>query len=153
MTTWLSIAGVLVSLISAIVAILAKRDSSRSAHVAEAADHRARTPQLEIILSEPAPVPINRVIYRLRNDGPQDLEDIVIYRPRLPDQIIYPVAVTGSDWAEDEIHLGPVALGQEVRFTFCCGIAAKLPEFRVRIYCLAENKTWPLTRLLPSPRG
>ena len=153
MTTWLGIAALLLSLISTIIALLARRDSSRSARAAEAADHRAREPKLEIILSEPEPAPIDRGIYRLRNDGPQDLEDIVIYRPRLPDQIKYPIAVTGSDWAEDEIHLGPVALGQEVRFTFCCGIAAKLPEFRVRIDCLAGSETWQTTWLLSSPRG
>ena len=93
------------------------------------------------------------MIYRLRNDGPQDLEDIVIYRPKLPNQITYPIAVTGSGWAEDDIRLGPVELGQEAQFTLCCGIAQELPEFRVLIECNLKNETWKMTKLLPSPRG
>ncbi len=154
MTTWLGIAALLVSLISVIIALLARRDSFHLAHTAEAAEHRALTPQLEVILSEPAPAPADRVIYRLRNNGPQDLEDIVIYRPRVRDQIIYPIALTGSDdWAKDEIHLGPVELGQDAPFTFCCGVAQELPEFRVRIACNLKNKTWEMTQLLTPPRG
>ena len=57
MTTWLGIAAILVSLISAIIALLARRDSSRLACEAGKADQRARTPQLEITLSEVAPAP------------------------------------------------------------------------------------------------
>lgn len=164
---WLGLAALIVSAISLIVAFLARRDSSRSAQASERSakaaeqsaataqevDRRARTPQLDLILTDPSPPPTDRVIYKVRNDGPQDLEDIVIYRPRLPNQIIYPVAVTGSDWAEDDIHLGPIVLGQEMQFTFCCGAAPELPEFRVRIECHSENESWEMTRLLPPPRG
>ncbi len=158
---WLGIAALVVSVISLIVAFLARRDASRSAEAAErsaqtaeAEDRRVRTPQLEIILTDPSPSPIALVIYRIRNDGPQDLDDLIVHRPQTSDQIIYPLAITGgSDWAEDEIHLGPIVLGQEVQFTFCCGVAPELPEFRVRIECRAGNESWEMIRVLPGPRG
>jgi hypothetical protein len=160
MAVAISIAALVVTIASGVIAFLAKRDASRSAraatrsaHAAEAADRRARTPQLDIVLSNPAPTPIDRVIYRVRNDGPQDLDDLIIYRPRPTDGITYPIAVTGRDFADDEIHLGPVALAQEAQFTLCCGAAAELPEFRVRIECLSGHESWTMTCLLPPPRG
>ena len=74
------------------------------------------------------------MIYRIRNDGPQDLDAIIAYRPKPPDGITYPIAATGrTDWVDDEVDLGPVPLTKEVRFTLCCGIAEELPQFVVRI--------------------
>ncbi len=119
---WPSIAALVVSAISLFITYLARRDSSHSAKAAEEsaatakeADRRARTPQLEGILTDPSPSSIDRFIYGVRNEGPQDLDDL----------IIYPIAVTGRNWAEDEIHFGPIILGQEVQFTFCCGPASR----------------------------
>ena len=161
MAEWLSVAALLVSVISAIVTFIARGDalrsaqaSERSASIAEAADHRARVPQIDVLLSQSAPVPTDRVIYQVRNNGPQDLDDIIVYRPRPSDRITYPVAITGSGgWAADEIHLGSIALGLEARFTLCCGVAEDLPEFRVRIECCSGEESWTITCLLPPPRS
>lgn len=156
----LSIAALAVTVVSVIVALLARREAARSADAAtrsadaaEAVDHRARSPQLDIRLSHPAPAPVDRVIYNIRNDGPHDLDDLIVYRPRTIDRIKYPIAATGrGDYADDEVHLGPLALTQEARFTLCCGASPDVPEFRVRIECLAGQETWTMTELLPSPR-
>ena len=55
------------------------------------------------------------MIYRVRNDGPQDLDSVTIHRPRPPDRITYPIAVTGggAGWATDEVTLGPPATKEE----------------------------------------
>src|SRR5205807_4411333 len=134
----LGVAALAVSVIALVFAgiagVAAKRSAEtakRSAQAAEAADRRARTPKLAILLATPMPAPNNLVIYRVRNDGPQDLEGLVIYRPKPTDRIKYPIAVTGLDFAEDEITFGPVPLTQEVRFTLCCGASDDLPEFRI----------------------
>lgn len=162
MGTWLGIATLLVSLVSAIIAFIARHDSKQSAEAAQqsaeaaqAVDHRARTPQLEIILSKAEPAPTDRVIYKVRNGGPQDLDSLIIYRPRPSDQITYQIASTDGHggWANDEIPLGLVSLGQEARFTLCCGVAPELPEFRVLIECISGNETWRMTKSLPPPRG
>lgn len=156
-----AIAALVVSVVSAGGTALgvrhAKRSagaSDRSALAAEAIDRRARTPKLAIVLDNPAPAPNDRVIYRLRNEGPQDLDSIVVYRPKPPDGIVYPIAWTGrsNGWVDDDVDVGPVAMGQETRITLCCGAAADLPEFSVRIECQAAADSWMLLEALPSPR-
>jgi hypothetical protein len=128
--------------------------ADRSATAIESGDRRERTPRLPIFAHDPAPAPCDRVIYRLRNDGPQDLSSVTIYRPRSPDQIEYRLAKTGDGegWAEDEITYGPLAMTQELRFTLSCGVAETLPEFRVRIEAKSGNDTWKLSEPLPTPR-
>lgn len=156
----LGVASLAVAIISLLIAVLARRDSarsamaaSRSADAAEAVDRRSRTPRLHITLRHPAPAPVDRIIYNVRNDGPQDLDELIIYRPRPTDHITYPIAATGrGDYADDEVHFGPLPLTQEVMFTLCCGAGSELPEFRVRIDCVAGSDAWTLTQLLPSPR-
>lgn len=160
MAIGLGIASLVVAVTSVLIALLARRDSFRSAaaalrsaDAAEAVDRRSRTPQLDITLRHPAPAPVDRVIYNVRNDGPQDLDDMIIYRPRPTDRITYPIAATGrGDYADDEIHFGTLPLTQEVMFTLCCGASDEVPEFRVRIECVAGEETWTLTQLLPTPR-
>lgn len=129
-------------------------NARRSADAAESTDRRARLPNLSINLDMPVRHPGDLVIYRVRNDGPEDLDAVTIYRPRPPAEITYPLAVTGdgAGWAADEITLGPLRLAQEARFTLCCGAALVLPEFRVRIECRAGTDIWKLTCLLPTPR-
>ncbi len=170
-STGLAIAALTVAAVAAVFSGLSWAEVKRSAHaaegsagaaersakVAEAADRRARTPQLTIILDNPVEAPGDRAIYRVRNDGPRDLDALIVSRPRPPDDpggIKYPFAVTGGTqgWADDEITLGPIPMGQEVRFTLCCSAAVELPEFRVRMACRAEDDIWTLNELLPSPR-
>jgi hypothetical protein len=94
------------------------------------------------------------VIYRIRNDGPQSLDSVAVYRPRPPDQITYQIAVTGGGgFASDEIELGPLGLTREARFTLGCGSGVDLPEFWVRIECRAGADLWEISQLLPPPRG
>ena len=167
MSVALSIAALAVSLGSALIAVRAVRAASRSADAAsrsaaaasrsaaaaESSGRRARPPQLAILLSDHVLAPNDKVIYRVRNDGPQDLDGVVVHPPRPPDRITYPIAITGAGWADDEIGLGPLAMTQETRFTLCCGTARDVPEFRVVIECRAGTDEWLLTQLLPPPRG
>jgi hypothetical protein len=126
--------------------------AERSADAAQSSDRLSRVPQLDITLIHPAPPPSDKAIYRLRNDGPQDLSAVTIFRPRPPDRITYPLAVTGLNWAEDEITF-PLKIADYKEITFCCGVADQLPEFRVRIECESGQDGWPLTKVLPPPRG
>lgn len=126
--------------------------AERSADAAQSSDRLSRVPQLEIALVHPAPPPSDKAIYRVRNDGPQDLSAVTIFRPRPPDRITYPLAITGLSWADDEITF-PLKIGDYKEITFCCGAADQLPEFRVRIECESGLDGWPLTKVLPPPRG
>lgn len=156
MNTALSILALVVAVVSAFFAFRADRNSKRSADAAVSADRRVRTPQLAILLSNPVPEPHDElVIYRIRNDGPQDLDSVAVPWPVTTDRITYPLAATGRNagFAENPVPLGPLALTEETKATFACGAAAELPEFRVRIDCTAGADAWTITRLLPNPRG
>ena len=108
MTTGLSIAALVVSGFAAFFTWKAVRAADRSAGAAESADRQARTPRLAVLLDNPVPAPSDLVIYRVRNDGPQDLDSLVIYQPRPSDQISYPIAATGGGgkWV-DEVRSRP----------------------------------------------
>jgi hypothetical protein len=152
--TALSIIAILIALGSLFVAIRSARASARSADAAEAVDRRERAPRLAIHLDSPTPAPNDRVIYPVRNDGPQDLDSVLMYQPRTRDRITYPVMRTGdpNGWADDEAELGPLAMTQEVAVTLCCGAAGELPDFRVRVVCRAGDETCELPIALPDPR-
>jgi hypothetical protein len=148
-----SVVAVVVSVLSYLASQRSAKASEQSAAAAESADRRARTPRLSIML-DGFPDLSDKAIYRVRNYGPQDLDEVIVYRPRPPDNIEYHLAVTGSPagWANDEISLGPLAMTQEARFTLGCGASATLPDFRVRIECRSGSDQWPLNEPLPSPR-
>jgi hypothetical protein len=132
--------------------------ADRSAAVAESMDHRARQPQLNISLGSSAPAPIANVIYTVRNDGTEDLDEVVVFRPRPSDQIVYPVALTGgpggggSDYMDD-VSLGGLRLAEEKRFTLAIGAAESLPEFRIRVHVLIGDDEWNVIKVLPAPRA
>jgi len=96
--------------------------AERSADAAQSSDRLSRVPQLDLTLVHPAPPPTDKAIYRVRNDGPQDLSAVTIFRPRPPDRITYPLAITGLSWADDEISF-PLKIGDYKEITFCCGAA------------------------------
>jgi hypothetical protein len=150
----LGAAALLVALAAALYARQSAQASDRSAKAAEATDRRARTPQLRFFIDHPVEAPIENVIYRVRNEGPQDLDRITVFRPKPPDGITYAIAVTGAGtgYSADEIQLGPLALTKEARLTFCCGAAEDLPEYLVRVECAAGDDEWTLSLALPSPR-
>ena len=99
MATILSILALIVAGTSALFAFWAYRASRQSADAATSSERRERQPKLAVEIEAPAPPPTNMAIYRVRNDGPEDLEAIVIFRPRPKDSIIYQLAVTsrGTD--------------------------------------------------------
>lgn len=149
----LAVIAILVAIGAGVYARISAIAADRSADAAEAAERRERTPQLSILITDKAEAPCDKAIYRVRNEGPQDLDSVTVYRPRTPDRITYPIAATGrTSWVEDEVDLGPLALTEEVRFTLCCGAAEELPEYLVRIECAAGDDRWTITKTLPPPR-
>jgi hypothetical protein len=150
----LAVAALLVAIGAALYSRASALAAKRSAVAAEAVDRRERTPLLRLIIDDPIDAPGDKAIYRVRNEGPQDLGQVTVYRPKPPDGITYRIAVTGGtgDWADDEIDLGPLALTGEARFTLSCGGREDLPEFLVRIECSSGVDTWTISRALPSPR-
>ena len=147
----MSVAALVVAILALVISGLSVAYTRRATHAQEAADRRARSPRL-VVSPLPADEGATSVIYALRNDGPQDLDAIVIYRPRPNDDITYPIARTGHDWVADEVDLGPLAMTQEARFTLGVGVAASLPTFQVRIECRAGRDTWDLPETLEPPR-
>ena len=131
--------------------------ADRSAIVAESMDRRARRPRMSFLLGSPAPPPIANVIYTVRNDGPQDFDEVVIYRPRPSDQIVYQIALTGGASGHggsymDEVNFGALRLAEEMRFTLALGVAENLPDFRVRVRVRTGSDEWNLIEVLPHPR-
>jgi hypothetical protein len=126
--------------------------AARSADFAGAEDRRARMPVFAIWLSDPAPGTQSIAIYRIRNDGPQDLDSIAISQPLATDQITYRLSHTGHNPTSHPFEIGPLALNEEERLTLECGVNPHLPDFRLRIQCRAGSDSWELPVLLPPPR-
>lgn len=146
----MAIAALVVAVFALVISGLSMAYSRRYTHAAEADDRRARTPRLAIA-SEHAEEGATSIIYTVRNDGPQDLHSLLIFRPRPMDGITYPIARTGLNWAEDEIDLGPLAVTQEARFTLAVGPGSQLPTFRVRVKCRAGKDSWEMAEVLEKP--
>lgn len=146
----MAIAALVVAVLALLISGLSVAYTRRATHAQEAEDRRARSPRLAIG-PQHAGDGATSVIYVVRNDGPQDLDSLVIYRPRPHDGITYPIAKTGSDWATDEVELGPLAMTQEAHFTLCVGAASPMPAFRVRITCRSGRDTWDLAETLEEP--
>jgi hypothetical protein len=89
MATILSILALVVAAASALFAFWAYRASRQSADAATSSERRERQPRLAVEIEAPAPPPTNMAIYRVRNDGPEDLDAVVVFRPQLKDSIIY----------------------------------------------------------------
>lgn len=83
MATILSILALVVAEASALFAFWAYRASRQSADAATSSERRERQPALAVEIEAPAPSPSDRAIYRLRNEGPDDLDSVVICRPRV----------------------------------------------------------------------
>lgn len=178
-----AIIALVVAAVSAVAAVIAARYSRRSAYAAvrsvteakrsadaaeraagaaavtaeadRAADHRARTPRLVVTVDKKVPHDGTDAIYRVLNDGPVDLDSVVVHRPVLGEvegRIIHPVARTGVTDYEDQVDLGPIHVTQYGRFTLSLGSRDTLPEFRVRVVCWAGDESWPLNFRLDDPR-
>jgi hypothetical protein len=153
MSTVLAAVAVIIALASAVFTGLAVGHARRSADAAEASERQQRTPILVVDLEgHGAPEQVPQAYYRVRNDGPQALDQVTIHRPRPLDGIGYWIAHSGETAGPDELDLGGLPLGQSGRFTLFCGAAPELPEFRVRIVCTSGRDRWELLKLLPAPR-
>ncbi len=151
-TTVLTFLATATSLVSAMAARKAVSASERSASAAEQSNHRARTPQLTIQVVLPIPADTTIALYRVRNDGPEALDAVVIQRPLTDDGVIYGVGSTEPDFV-DETDLGPMSLGERKLLKLSVGPATELPEFRVVIRGSVRGEHWDVVRVLPSPRA
>jgi hypothetical protein len=126
-----------------------------TAEADQAADHRAREPRLIVTVENMVEHDASEAIFRVLNNGPVDLESVIVHRPILGEvegRVRHQVAHTGvtdyASWA----NLGPIAVTEYERFTLSLGIRDELPEFRIRMVCSAGDESWPLTFLLDHPR-
>ena len=114
-----------------------------------AEDHRARTPRLTVSVDSPAVH--DGTDYRIRNEGPADLDSVVVHRPIVETGVMHPVARTGDEYGE-EARLGPMPMGASDRFTLSLGSGVTLPEFRVKIVSRAGDEEWATVVLLDKAR-
>lgn len=126
-----------------------------SAEVAKAEDHARRRPQLRVELAAHAGSDGDRAIYYVHNEGPADLDSVVVHEP-VPNArdgfIHYKVSATdGGDWGETA-EIGPVKVGTYGAFTQAVGVGSDVPELRVRIVCAARNESWSELIRLNHPR-
>ena len=58
-------------------------------------------------------MPNDKFVHRIRNDGPQDLASVRVFRPEPNDRIIYRLYLpdVGGD-AVDDVKLGPLRIGE-----------------------------------------
>jgi hypothetical protein len=99
-----------VSLGSAIYTRRQANASEGRARAARNADLREREPRLEVTLSEKVSEGDKSALYYVRSLGPQDLESVVLQRPKTDDGVLYDVARLGEDFGR-EAELGPLELG------------------------------------------
>lgn len=95
-----------------------------SADAAAAEDRRARTPNLVVFVEELVPHDGTDVIYRVRNDGPEDLDSVTVLRSVLGPveaNIRHEVAATSRSGYGDEAEIGPIPVAQYARFTLSLG--------------------------------
>ena len=153
----LSVAAILISGIGAVIGVRSMLASERSAKaseqsaaVARDADRRAREPRLVVTPQGDADPQTNQMFYTLRNDGPQDLESVMIHRPITSDGTTYRVRRPSQDYAA-AIELGPLPITAEARFGLSIGTGNDRPDFRARIECVHGQDHWTVTRRLDVP--
>lgn len=171
----LTVIATVVAVVSAVIAGLAyatsknaAADAKRSADAAErsagaalitaeadrAENHRQRQPRLAVTVDELAAHDGTEVIYRVTNEGPVDLDSVVVRRPVLGEvegRIVHQVARTGGDYG-DAADLGPIPLGTYERFTLSLGVNKTLPEFKVKVVCAVGDEDWTEVVTLDQPR-
>lgn len=135
----------------------AEKSAGAAAVTAEAArseDHRSRAPLIEVSVDTMAAHNGTDAIYRVTNEGPTDLESVVIHRPVLGDVeggISHQVARTGSGYG-DSAEIGPIKMGTYERFTLSLGSGTVLPDFRVKIVTSVGEESWSTVVHLDQPR-
>lgn len=141
-----------VALVSLGISIVAVLISAAGLVHTRQVERLAKEPRLTLIAEDVGDEDARQVFYRLRNDGPRDLDSVVVFRPRPSDGLTYAIAKVGGAWADDDVELGRLALTQEAHLTFACGSTRPWPDFRVIISGKAGRDSWRLVRSLEEPR-
>lgn len=150
----LSALALVVAAASALYTRVTAGHAKRQADAAEVILHDQHKPHLFIeITGPPQSEQIPWAYYSVRNDGPQDLDEVTVYRPLTTDGIVYRIGYIGQKTVAEELSLGALALGRQVSFALQCGAAPELPPFWVKIECRKGEERWQLLDLLPSPRS
>jgi len=141
-------ASILISVLALLVAIASAGYTRAQWRLNRDRDHRDKMPALTITRVTPPNGTV--AIYAVRNDSAEDLRSVVVQRPVVNNGIVYPISRTGAEATNggDTAEVGPIAAGQEGRFSIIAGERpSAIPEMRVVIDCAAEDgKPW---RLLP----
>lgn len=130
----------------------AARETRRQADAAQEQLRRDYAPNLSVTLMDgPGDGPDAR--YEIRNDGPKDLDSVLVSRPEVANQVRYPVALLGTEYG-DQAELGPLPIGEARDFLLCVGPASSTrpKDFRVRITCRAGSDKWTLSKALETRR-
>lgn len=111
-------------------------------------DHLARTPQITIALHPEQTDELNpRYVVTL--DGPQDLDSVTVRRPYPTNNLVYPLAVNGSDWADD-VTFAPLQAATSGTFRQAVG-NGEAPEFVCEVVCRRGDEAWKLMKRLDPP--
>jgi len=146
-----AVAALVVSLVALGLSAFSVLYTRAQARAATSADLRARHPVLGLTLHQSASAGETTALYYLENQGAEDLDSVVVFRPETADGVDYPVARLGQDFA-DEAELGPLGMKAKQAFVLCIGPAEMLPEFRVRIRCRIGKDSWEDAYVLDDPR-
>jgi hypothetical protein len=150
------VAALVLSLVAIGVSIASVVYTKRQADAATKAEWRANKPVWAVEIEQQVDERADAAIYRVRNDGPQDLDSVSVHPPKTDDGVRYPVAPVGREWPEDlatEAALGSLAMGQTGRFVLSIGVRVETPEFRVRLVATRGKDTWEEVILLGRPRS
>lgn len=145
------VAAFVVSLVALALAGVSAAYTRTQAKAAKNADHRARHPILGITLDAPESAGIVRALYHVENQGQEDLDSVVVFRPVTGDGVEYAVAKLGTDFG-DSAELGPLEIKARQGFVLSIGSADDLPDFRVRIRTRIGRDTWENAYVLDDPR-
>jgi hypothetical protein len=125
------------------------RSDKKSARAAQTAEHISLQPVIVITKEAPVPSSSDRIVFRMLNVEPQDLDEVIIHPPR-HNKNSYPISVGRSgNWVNDKASLGPLKQGDEVRFSVRSGGAKELPNFVVKIEFHKGDVKWDVTEQLP----
>lgn len=144
-------AAFIVSLVALLAAGASVLYTRTQAMAAKRADHRARHPRLGLSLDVLASSGVDKVLYYIENQGQEDLDSVVVFRPVTTDGVRYPVAKLGGEYV-DSADLGPLEIKARQGWVLGIGAAENLPQFRVRIHCRIGKDTWEDAYVLEDPR-
>lgn len=128
-----------------------------SAEVARAEDHARRRPQLRLELAADAGFDGGHAIYYVHNEGPTDMDSVVVHEPvpNARDGFIHYIGGSdgGGDWGETA-EIGPVKVGTGTygAFTQAVGVLPELPNLKVWIVGTALGESCSELIRLSHPR-